>query len=91
VYAIGFFNEFGGYTLGQVWRNPEDPDLRATDARYRGGFPVGTVIFKLLFTDASVAEVPYLANPIEWDAFGLEEDEVVGPSSAAWSPPPSGC
>jgi hypothetical protein len=75
VYAIGFYNEFGGHTLGQVWRNPEDPDLRATDARYGGGFPIGTVIFKLLFTDASVAEVPHLVNPIEWDAFVTQNYE----------------
>lgn len=67
-YAIGFYNELAGYTLGEVWRHPEHPDLRATDARFGGGFPIGAVIFKLLFTDASVAEVPYLENSIEWDA-----------------------
>lgn len=68
-YAVGIYNEFAGFTLGEIWRNPDHPDLRVTDARFGGGFPVGAVIFKLLFTDASIAEVPYLANPIEWDVF----------------------
>ena len=68
-YAIGFYNELAAFTLGEIWRNPEHPDLRVTDARFGGGFPIGAVIFKLLFTDASVAEVPYLANPIEWDVY----------------------
>ena len=31
-------------------------------------FPVGTVSFKLLFTDATAAEVPYLADSVEWQA-----------------------
>jgi hypothetical protein len=68
-YAIGLYNEFAGYTLAEIWHNPEHPDLRVTDARFGGGFPIGAVIFKLLFTDASIAEVPYLTNPIEWDVY----------------------
>ena len=52
VYAITLVNDFAGYTLGQMWADPNKPDPRTTDARYGGGFPPGTVFAKLLFTDA---------------------------------------
>ena len=61
-WGIGFYNPVGAHILGKVWRDPEQPDLAA--AR----FPDGTVSFKLLFTTATVAEVPFLAGTVEWDA-----------------------
>jgi hypothetical protein len=61
-YAVGFYNPAGGYVIGQVWKDPDNPDPAA--AR----FPDGTVGFKLLFTTATVSEVPYLTNAFEWDA-----------------------
>jgi hypothetical protein len=67
-YAVGFFNEHGGFTIGQVWKNHLGPEPAA--AR----FPVGTVVFKLLFTQASSDEVPYLVNPIEWKAYAEVSD-----------------
>lgn len=62
-WAVGMVNDRGGYTLGQVWNTSEEyPDpTRAT-------FPDHTVSFKLLFTDAPVAEVPYLKGGLEWTA-----------------------
>jgi hypothetical protein len=66
-YAVGFFNELGGYTIGQVWANHEDPDPGVTTTP--GGFLEGTVICKILFVDVPVAEVPFLANPIQWDGY----------------------
>jgi hypothetical protein len=66
-YAVGIFNEFGGYTLGRVWANHDDPDPGVTTAP--GGFPEGTVICKALFVDVPVAEVPFLANPMQWDGY----------------------
>lgn len=61
-WAVGFFNSPGGYQVGKVWSNPVKPD--ATQSQ----FPEGTVIAKLLFTSAPVAEVPYLKNSLEWTA-----------------------
>jgi hypothetical protein len=59
-WAVGFYNNKGGYTLGKVYANPNNPT--ATQAV----FPDGTVAAKLLFTNASVAEVPYLTNSFTW-------------------------
>jgi hypothetical protein len=61
-WAVGFFNPAGGFVVGQVWANPNSPD--ASKAR----FPEGTVIAKLLFTSASLAQLPYLAGSLEWTA-----------------------
>ena len=71
VYAITLINEFAGYTMGRMWRDPENPDPRATDARYGGGFPIGTVFAKLLFTDApeGTDHIPFLENPLAWTAY----------------------
>jgi hypothetical protein len=71
VYAVTLVNEFAGYTMGKMWRDPENPDPRTTDARYGGGFPVGTVFAKLLFTDApqGTDHLPFMENPLQWTAF----------------------
>jgi hypothetical protein len=61
-WAVGFLNAPGGYTLGQVWADPNAPDpLKAV-------FPEGTVAAKLLFTAATVEQAPYLNDTLEWDA-----------------------
>lgn len=71
VYAITLINDFAGYTMGKMWRDPQNPDPRATDARFGGGFPVGTVFAKLLFTDApqGTDRLPFLENPLQWTAY----------------------
>jgi hypothetical protein len=61
-WAVGFYNAHGGYVLGQFWQDPANPN----SAMPR--FPVGTVGFKLLFTNATDIEVPYIAESIEWQA-----------------------
>lgn len=61
-YAVGMYNASGGYTIGQVWSDPYNPNLNA------GKFEVGTVVAKILFTQASPEEVAYLQNPIQWQA-----------------------
>jgi len=61
-WAVGMYNARGGYTIGRVWRDPNSPDATAAH------FSDGTVAFKLLFTDATVAEVPYLHDGFEWQA-----------------------
>ena len=71
VYAVTLVNDFAGYTMGKMWHDPVNPDPRATDARYGGGFPVGTVFAKLLFTDApqGTDHLPFLENPLQWTAY----------------------
>ncbi len=79
VYAITLVNEYAGYTLARMWKDPANPDPRATDARYDGGFPHGTVFAKLLFTDAPANAgddtsnpydyVPYLRNGVDWQVY----------------------
>lgn len=63
-YAVGFFNSFGGYRIGQVWADHMKPNLATGD-----GFPEGTVICKLLFVDVPTSQVPFLVNPIQWQAY----------------------
>lgn len=66
-YAVEFYNDRGGHEIGRVWGDATNPSLDAIKAD--GGFPAGTVVAKLLFTTAPVAQVPFLSNPIEWTAY----------------------
>ncbi len=61
-WAVGFYNEPGGYTIGQVWKNGVSPSVG------NNSFPEGTSSFKLLFTDATVDKVPFLQGSKEWTA-----------------------
>lgn len=74
VYAITLINEFAGYTMAQMWKDPENPNPGATDKRYGGGFPHGTVFAKLLFTDAPEGDdkIDYLENPLSWTVYITE-------------------
>jgi hypothetical protein len=45
-WAVAIYNAPGGYTLGQIWREPRRPNT------WRVEFPVGTVTAKLLFSEA---------------------------------------
>jgi hypothetical protein len=64
-WAVGLYNALGGYVIGRVWENPDCPD--ATKARFKHG----TVAIKLLFTEASIIQAPYLSGQgdHEWDAY----------------------
>lgn len=74
VYAITLINEYAGYTMGQMWKDPDNPNPGATDKRYGGGFPNGTVFAKLLFTDApeGTDQVDFLENPLSWNVYITE-------------------
>jgi hypothetical protein len=74
VYAITLINDLAGYSMGKMWANPLDPDPKVLDKRWGGGFPVGTVFAKLLFTDApqGVDEIAFLENPLTWKAYITE-------------------
>jgi hypothetical protein len=62
-WAVGMYNAPGGYVIGRVWRNPQKPDPS------QAKFPDGTAAVKLLFTEASVDQVPYLKGSKEWQAY----------------------
>lgn len=62
-WGVGLYNAAGGYTVGQVWQNPQAPDPSKAD------FPVGTVSVKLIFTQADEKEVAYLKGAKTWEAF----------------------
>ena len=61
-FAVGLYNAGGGYTIGRVWADPNHPDAN------KAVFPEGTVAFKLLFTQATKDQVPYLDGSPEWIA-----------------------
>jgi len=67
-WAIGFYNQTGAVTLGNVWPGfGEDPDVDAAE------FAEGTVAFKLLFTDAGPngdveRQLPFLDGTVQWTA-----------------------
>lgn len=61
-WGIGMYNPRGAYTLGQVWKDPENPNVSNVK------FPEGAVSFKLLFTEAPVKDVPYLKGSPELTA-----------------------
>lgn len=62
-WAIGFYNRQGATAFARVWRERSQPDTAAFT------FPEGTVSAKLLFTDATDEEAPYLAgNNLAWQA-----------------------
>ncbi len=71
-YAVGFYNDLGGYTIGRVWADADRPDLSYT--RGGRGFPVGAVVAKVLFTTLGEQEVPYLKNPVSWNAYVYASD-----------------
>lgn len=59
-WAVGIYNQPGGYVVGQVWKDPNHPDPTKSE------FPQGTVCGKLLFTAADTVSVPYLKYAPQW-------------------------
>jgi hypothetical protein len=68
-WAVGFFNDRGGWKIGQVWKDHAKPNPEAIGE----GFPHGTVLFKLLFTSIprtfAEQQVPFFRNGVWWDAY----------------------
>ena len=74
-WAVGFYNPIAAFTIGQVWADPAAPNT--TDVKFEDG----AVAFKLLFTSATVAQVPLLANSMKWTA-NIDLLDLVPPSTA---------
>lgn len=61
-WAVSLYNPAGGYVIGQVWADPDEPNPAA------GKFCHGAMSIKLLFTSATEDQVPYLKQAKSWDA-----------------------
>jgi hypothetical protein len=61
-YAVGFYNEIGGFTFGEVWVKASRPDESSPQ------FGEGTVSFKLLFTEGTDTQIPWLKGAPSWKA-----------------------
>jgi len=46
-----------------MWKDPNNPEW-TKDIK----FPIGSMVFKLLFTDATDEEIPSMMNAPEWEA-----------------------
>jgi hypothetical protein len=66
-YAVGIYNDIGGYTFGEVWKDPQNPDPSYTSKP--NSFHNGTVVCKALFADIDLKQVPFLANPVLWQGY----------------------
>ncbi|MHC6224042.1 hypothetical protein ACYU03_04580 [Pseudomonas sp. X10] len=69
-YAVGIYNDIGAYTIGQVWKDPQNPDPSYTSKP--NSFANGTVVCKALFADIDRSSVPFLANPVVWQGYITE-------------------
>jgi hypothetical protein len=72
-WAVAMYNAPGGWVLGQVWNemtvHQRDPHGRLpSPENITTKFPLGTVAVKLLFTEATPSQVPYLQDSPEWEA-----------------------
>lgn len=65
VWAVGFYNQEGAHALGKVFADPCNPQIPAANWT----MPDGAASFKLLFTTATGADVPYLTGSPEVTAF----------------------
>ncbi|WP_279362180.1 hypothetical protein [Xanthomonas sacchari] len=66
-FAVGIYNDIGAYTFGQVWKDPQNPDPSFTTKP--NTFRDGTVVCKALFADVDLSQVPFLQNPVLWNAW----------------------
>ena len=62
-YARAIYNPTAGYTLGQVWPNPNGAPVLS-----KASFLPGAVIAKLLFTTADSTDVPETQGAYTWQA-----------------------
>lgn len=62
-WAVGLYNPSGGYIIGRVWKDPNSPNPS------EAVFPDGTVTIKLLFSEATESDAPFLRNAKEWEAY----------------------
>jgi hypothetical protein len=69
-WAVGIYNAAACRRLAEVWQDPAFPKTKDF------ALPDGSYAIKLLFTQATPSEVPYLAGSLEWDAAIGDDGEV---------------
>jgi len=74
-WAVGMYNAPGGNVFGQVWSDPLKPNTAAVV------FPPNTVSIKLLFTEGTPDQVPYLAGSKTWPAYVYVNPQNTGPGA----------
>lgn len=66
-YAVGFYNSLGGYTIGQVF---SDPNPNNSDPS-KGKFIPGALVYKLIFAEYDASKISSTSNPLlnapEWE------------------------
>ena len=68
-WAVGMYNTYGGYALGQAFPASGEAQVVQVDGRPAPAglpFPTGTLVTKFLFTTAPTSCVPYLEGAPEW-------------------------
>lgn len=69
-WAFGVYNEYGGHAIGQTFPANGEPNLITGEGgrQLAAGLPFqqGTCVMKMLFTNATPEEVPYLAGSPAW-------------------------
>lgn len=78
-WSVGYYNEYGGYALGQAIPASGEPQLAEEGNTLEGlPFPEGTAVIKVLTTSAPVECVPFLAGSPEWQVNRHKFDEESG-------------
>ncbi len=69
-WAVSIINGRGAFGVGQVWCDPDEPkpDRLNPVPHQANRFPDGAVQGKLLFTTATVEQVPWLEDSLVWKA-----------------------
>ncbi|EIN12200.1 hypothetical protein PUNSTDRAFT_124197 [Punctularia strigosozonata HHB-11173 SS5] len=69
-WAVGFYNAPGATLFAKVWKDPNNPQWND-----HLKFPHGTMVYKMLFTNATEEEVPLLKGAPTWDAMIVEQPD----------------
>ncbi len=65
-----YYNDRGGFAIGQVYCDPDSPDPSALNPDPTGlnNFPDGSYIIKLLFSTVQDEQLPTMVNSLVWQA-----------------------
>ena len=70
-WAVGIYNDLACYGLGQIWSDPTFPKTKGFS------LPEGALGIKLLFTNATPAQVPFLSNSKEWEVAAGNDGSII--------------
>ncbi len=75
-WSVGYYNEYGGYALGQAIPKSGEPQASTDGMTLKGlPFPEGTAVVKVLTTSATPDCVSYLKGSPEWTVDRHKLDE----------------